>query len=99
MSMDKEIEEQRKYELKELTDSYQDPQKQFGPGTFGEHELLDRAMMAFEFFDAQVVRHPACVLNADLFFAASKAYDALTSFYQMVGNKVGDAQAPAEGVK
>ena len=59
--------------------------EQFAPGSFGCHELLDRALLAAEFVEETVLSHPACVQNAAWYALAEKAVAALNDLYQQVG--------------
>ena len=64
-----------------------DLDEQFGPGSFGLHELLHTAHVVTKLASDELLDHPACVRDADLYAAAAKAVDALAGLYQAVGAK------------
>ena len=58
---------------------------EFKPGSFGFHELLDRSLLASEFFNQNVSRHQAANhvrLREEVFAISRKLY----AFYQLVGD-------------
>lgn len=55
------------------------------PGSFGCHELLDRASTLANQIDSQVLSHPACIQNPEWFALAHQAMTALHDLYQAVG--------------
>ncbi len=57
----------------------------FAPGTFGCHELLDRALLAAEAVEQNVLNHPACIQNPQWFALAEQAVAALNDLYQQIG--------------
>lgn len=57
----------------------------FHPGTFGGHELLDRAALFAGWLDRDLLRHPACVANPEWYALAARAVEALTELHQRVG--------------
>jgi hypothetical protein len=59
--------------------------EQFGPGSFGRHELLDRVSLVSKLLEEAVVTHPACVQKPEWYGLARKACDALNDLYQQVG--------------
>jgi hypothetical protein len=59
--------------------------EQFAPGTFGCHELLDRAILAAEMVEQSVLSHPACAQNREWYALAERAVAALNDLYQAVG--------------
>jgi hypothetical protein len=60
-------------------------EKSFGPGSVGNHELLDRAFMVSENWESFVASHPATLLDAERYRKAREIADAMADFYQMVG--------------
>ena len=59
--------------------------EQYKPGSFGCHELLDRAALTSDMVDQLVLSHPACLQNAEWYALAEQASAALTELYQRVG--------------
>ncbi|MCI0378203.1 MAG: hypothetical protein L0215_11405 [Gemmataceae bacterium] len=57
----------------------------FVPGSFGCHELLDRAMIMAEMTEKYVSEHPACSQNLEWRALAEKAVEALNELYQRIG--------------
>lgn len=57
----------------------------YKPGSCGCHELLDRAALIGDLLEESVLRHPACVANAEWFALADEAVTALRELYQRVG--------------
>ena len=57
----------------------------YKPGSFGCHELLDRAQLLGDLAEAQLLGHPACALDAEYHRLASEAVEALRELYQRVG--------------
>jgi hypothetical protein len=57
------------------------------PGTFACHELLDRTMIAFNLVEEMILSHPACVGNRDWYALAYRAFKALESLYEKVGEQ------------
>lgn len=55
------------------------------PGTFGCHELLDRAHLIGGMLEREILGHPACVANPEWFTLAEQAAEALRQLYQKVG--------------
>lgn len=55
----------------------------FHPGSFGFHELLDRSLLAAEFFSENVAKHPSTKYPG-LSKKAKKLESALFDFYQCV---------------
>jgi hypothetical protein len=58
---------------------------QYGPGTFGCHELLDRSLLAAETVERFVLDHPACAQNHEWYALAEQAVSALHELYQRIG--------------
>lgn len=59
--------------------------EEYKAGTFGCHELLDRSMLMATMVEEDLLHHPACILQPDLFAEAEKAVELLHAFYQKVG--------------
>lgn len=59
--------------------------KEYVPGSFGCHELLDRTNLAAEAVERTVLDHPACARNPDWYALAHQAVTALNELYQRVG--------------
>jgi hypothetical protein len=57
----------------------------FRPGTFGCHELLDRASLLGDAVEENILNHPACVQNPEWYALAERALAALRELYQEVG--------------
>ena len=64
----------------------------FGPGTFGHHELLDRASILLENWESFIASHPATLLDPGRYRKAREIADAMADFYQLVGR--GDSHGP-----
>jgi hypothetical protein len=62
----------------------------FGPGSFGYHELLDRAFLLMDNWESFIAAHPATLLDPDRYRKAREIADAMAEFYQMVGS--GDSE-------
>lgn len=72
---------------------------QFGPGTFGCHEALDRCSMLADLAD-QLSEHPAIMLVPDWRRRAQEATKALADLYAEIGRIHLEAPSPdrtAEG--
>lgn len=57
----------------------------FQPGSFGCHELLDRAAWLADAVEELVLTHPSCALNPKWYALADQAAAALRELYQCVG--------------
>lgn len=79
--MNHEAEELRQHYLAEAKDEL----AQNEPGSYGCHELLDRAHLLAEQIETQLASHPACVQNVEWFTLAYDAMTALHNLYQAVG--------------
>jgi hypothetical protein len=81
-----DLEEQRQEILKEMIAEH-GPEwtSQFGPGTMGCHELLDRTLLAAETVEQYVLSHPACAQNPEWYALAEQAVTALNELYQQIG--------------
>ncbi len=64
--------------------------ERFGPGTYGLHELLDRAHVLNNNWHDFIVDHTSCLLHADLYAEATRIGELIGQFYQMVGQKDSD---------
>lgn len=81
-----EIENERKRQAASLAaDDGEGWEKEYRPGSFGCHELLDRTAMLAGLVEEQIQSHPACVANAEWFQLAERAASALRELYQRVG--------------
>lgn len=58
---------------------------QHTPGSFGCHELLDRAQLFADMIDDQLLQHPACLQNPHWFAIAHQAHESLLQLYQAIG--------------
>ena len=79
-----------------MTDPAADPEREraedeaegwkIAASPFGRHEVLHTASLAMDFFDRNVLSHPAVESgDADIAQAAQKTFDALFDFYQLCG--------------
>jgi hypothetical protein len=71
----------------------------FQPGSFGHHEMTDRASIVCEMW-SYVVESPATALDPDLFADAQRVFDAMWDFYQKAATKSCEADEkdyPFEG--
>lgn len=57
---------------------------------FHWHEALDRAMLAFEFFNERVERHPAVQATQDLKRQAEAISRQMFQLYQALGEKTSE---------
>jgi hypothetical protein len=81
-----EREQDRQELLKELAADYgSEGPKQYEPGSFGCHELLDRTNLIGDMVEEYILNHPACVPNKEWFALAHDAVTALRELYQKVG--------------
>lgn len=58
----------------------------FKPGSFGCHELLDRAHWLADLIERSLLNHPSCFQNPEWFALADRAASALCELYQRVGD-------------
>ncbi len=58
----------------------------FGPGSFGYHELLDRAFLMQSNWESFIAEHPATLLDPERFRKAQEIATAIAEFYQLVGS-------------
>jgi hypothetical protein len=86
VSLIDDVEQERQQRAEALCADY-GPQwaEQHKPGSFGCHELLDRAALFGDLVEAQLLDHPACVQNREWFVLAERAVVALRELYQQVG--------------
>jgi hypothetical protein len=61
----------------------------FGPGTYGEHELLDRASLMLSNWETFIVEHPATLLDPERYRKACEVAAMMAEFYQWVGRGPG----------
>ncbi len=99
--MDKKLEQQRKADLKEAKKAFSgsDLQKRFGPGSFGHHEMTDRAFIMCEMWD-YVAQSPATVIDPELYEDAQKIQQLIYDFYQKASLRDWEAEEkefPIEG--
>ena len=81
-----EAEQERRRRLDELTAEYGAAfASQYGPGSFGCHELLDRTSMLAANVEDFLVSHPSCIQNSEWFALTEQAAAALHELYQRVG--------------
>ena len=81
-----EVEDERLRKAGELAaDSGPNWADGFRPGTFGCHELLDRADQLAAQVERQLLNHPACIAKAEWYALAERAASALRELYQRVG--------------
>ena len=81
-----DVEQERQQLLDELlADHGPHWAKQYEPGSFGCHELLDRTALAADIVERYVRTHPACVQNREWFALAEQAVTALQELYQRIG--------------
>jgi len=95
-----DVEREREELLEELTSDHgSDWAEQYGPASFGCHELLDRTALIADMVESHLVEHPACVGNRDWFLLAHQAAAALHELYQRVGaaHLIDDEAAPPKG--
>jgi hypothetical protein len=59
----------------------------YRPGSFGCHELLDRAALVAALAERQLLSHPACIQDPDWYALAEQAVTALEELYQRIGEK------------
>jgi len=81
-----EAEQDREDRARELTaDSGDDWIADNCPGSFGCHELLDRAALLAQVVESQLLSHPACVARPEWYRLVREAVTALNELYQAVG--------------
>jgi hypothetical protein len=83
-----EIEKERKKLLKQFSaDPSQSLVADYGPGSFGCHELLDRTALILQMLHEHVIEHPACFQQPTWFAIAHEAAEALNRLYQEIGSE------------
>jgi hypothetical protein len=81
-----EVEQERQQRIAELSAEHgADWPKQYKPGSYGCHELLDRTALVADTVEQYLLSHPACVQNRDWYALADQAAAALRELYQRVG--------------
>jgi len=60
-------------------------ERRFGPGSFGYHELLDRAYLLGSNWEEFVASHPTTLLDPERYRKAREIAEAMAEFYQLVG--------------
>ena len=73
--------------LAAMEDDFPERMKNFGPGSFGCHEVLDRASIITNLVGDWLLEHPSIVLNAEWFRLADEAQTKLMNLYQAIGTK------------
>lgn len=58
---------------------------EYGPGSFGCHELLDRTALVLDFLEKHIAEHPACVQQPSWFALVRDATASLSQLYQEIG--------------
>jgi hypothetical protein len=87
-------EEERQQRLGEMNaDLGTDWSEGYKPGTFGCHELLDRASLLGDIVEKCLLTHPACALNREWYALAEQAVAALRELYQRIGSEHLEAES------
>lgn len=73
--------------LAAMEDDFPERMKNFGPGSSGCHEVLDRASIITNLVGDWLLEHPSIVLNAEWFRLADEAQTKLMNLYQAIGTK------------
>lgn len=60
-------------------------EQRFGPGSFGYHELLDRAYLLASNWEEFVATHPTTLIDPERYRKAQEIAEAMAEFYQLVG--------------
>ncbi|WP_406694157.1 hypothetical protein V5E97_24220 [Singulisphaera sp. Ch08] len=60
-------------------------ERRFGPGSFGYHELLDRAYLLSANWEEYIAAHPTTLIDPDRYRMAQEIAEAMAQFYQLVG--------------
>jgi len=88
-----EVEQERRRRLDELAAEYgAGLAEQYGPGSFGCHELLDRTSWVGDNVEEAILNHPSCAMNPEWYALAEQAVAALRALYQRVGADHLDAE-------
>lgn len=86
--MSETVDDDRQQLIRDMeVDSGSEWAKEFLPGTFGCHELLDRTSVVLNILESNLLEHPACVVNAEWYGLAEQAAAALRELYQRVGQE------------
>mgnify|MGYP003387962028 CR=1 FL=1 len=88
---DQSIEEDRIGRLANLGEDAN--RSRFAPGSFGCHELLDRASLLSNAVDDWLLGHPACLKRPEWFRLARSAFDSLHELYNRVADVHLDSDA------
>lgn len=67
----------------------------FEPGSFGFHEALHVSSMLTDICEAHLLKHPAILLDSDLYRRAHDIHAALFDLYQAIGERHLSDQAEA----
>jgi hypothetical protein len=92
-----ECEQERQRLLAEMNENETGWQERYRPGSFGCHELLDRASLVADVVEQSLVNHPACFMNAEWYALADQAMSALHELYQRVGAAAAADENNGEG--
>jgi hypothetical protein len=83
-----DVEQDRQAALEELVAEHgREYFDRFTPGSFGCHELLDRAILFARMVEEEVQNHPACLQNREWYELAERATAALNDLYQRIGSE------------
>lgn len=90
-----DVEQERRRKVAEL-DAEDGPEwlKRYEPGSFGCHELLDRASATANLVEQLIREHPACLWRPEWFALADQAVNALCELYQSVGREHLEREVP-----
>ncbi len=96
-----DIESERQEDLSEAREGLasadgESLETRFGPGSFGYHELLDRASILVDNWDSFIASHPSTLLDPDRYRKAREIAQAMADFYQLVGR--GDVSISTDAV-
>lgn len=81
-----DVEQERQRQVEVLaSDLGSDWVEKYRPGTFGCHELLDRAAQFSAWLEDDLLNHPACVANPEWYVLAEQAAESVRRLYQRVG--------------
>lgn len=81
-----EVEQERQRQAEALaSDNGPNWMENYRPGTFGCHELLDRAAQFSAWLENDLLNHPACVANPEWYALAEQAAESVRRLYQRVG--------------
>jgi hypothetical protein len=77
-----ELEEDRQSELKDLGLLYKDLEAQFGIGTYGEHEAIDRLSVLNMMWDNTISEHPAIIIDKSRYYKAQEISRKIFELYE-----------------